>query len=119
MIASGITKTILMIKEPQRDGTFRYRRIPWDLMNGELVHGLAPAPIHGSEFDDKAVVTVGTDKIDFVTDMLYFDEDMKNDEINEILYFGSENEFVDKFDHTTGYYKTASGQTDEFGYPRT
>ena len=118
MKTSEITKTIIFMKEPQNDGTLRYRRIPWDLIHCPSFSGISPAPMHGN-FDDPTLDTAGTDKIKFVDDLMYLDEDIKNEEIDDIVFFDSELEFLSLYEHTFGYYKGDSAQSNEFGYPRT
>ena len=110
-----LTKKILMIKEPHGDGTFRYVRIPWDLMTIGLTSGLSPVPMPGNF--NFVHVAAGTDIIPIVDDMLS-DEDLHNDEIEEILWFESEQGFSAMFDNVTAYYKTNLNQSNEMGYPR-
>ena len=109
-------KTMLMSKEEQNDGTFRYYRIPWDLVSYDEFSGLMPVSIL-SRFNNRLATTVYTSNIE--SDLLKMQDNPVPNEISAIEYFDSEQEFLDIFDNVTMYYETDSGQSGEAGYPRT
>lgn len=108
-------RTACFMKEPMKDGRFRIRRIPWDLIaygygNGLLV---SPIPFKGNMMSD---VTTDT-TINDIEDLLAGGEG-KIDEVIGIEWFDSEAAFYAKFDGTFGYYQTDDNQSAEFGYPK-
>lgn len=111
----GNVKTIIMCKEPKKDGTFRYFRIPWEMVQYEDTLGISPMPL-GESFGSRAVDAAYVVPLD---DMLFDESDHALDnEIEEILWFDSEKEFLAKFEFVTGQYVGDSNQSAEFGWPR-
>ena len=111
-------KKINMIREPQNDGSYRYRRIPWDIVRWGETSGVQPAVMVPSIANEAVGFSVaGTDKLQMTTDM-FFDDDLRDDEIKEIYWFDSEVLFNEVFDSVHGYYDTDASQSNEFGYPR-
>ena len=109
-------KIMLMSKEPQNDGTFRYYRSPWDIVNYDNIIGaLSPVGIL-SRFNNRSATAVYTSNIE--SDLLKMQDDPDPNEITDIQWFDSEQEVMLLNDNTTMYYETDSDQSNEAGYPR-
>lgn len=108
-------RTICFVKTKQRDGTYRLRRIPWDLIATDAKHCefmAAPSPVNIFDLNGDNSIQ----PIDMMTEDKSY---MKiNDEVERIEYFGSENEFYAIFECVFGYYIDGDKVSSQFGYPR-
>ena len=108
-------KIMLMTKEVQNDGTERIYRIPWDIVNYNEVTGLSPVGVL-SNFEHRVATAVYISRIESV--LLKMQDNPVPNEIIDIQWFESEQEFMVLNDNTTMYYDSDSGQSKEAGYPR-
>ena len=114
-------KVMYMVREPQADGTYRYKRIAWDVITINELTGLSAMP--ASPFplgEDVLFATAGTDILKINNDM-YLDETRHddNDDVVRFEYFDSESQFLEMLcEHTTCYYVGDTTQSIEAGYPR-
>jgi hypothetical protein len=110
-------RTAIFTKEEMPDGKHRIRRIPWDLIGYEgSPFCISPMPVP-TNFDGRSQTAVYTpDIVDMLSDP---SGDDIIDDITQIMYFESEADFYNAFDCVNAFYITDSGQSTEFGYPRT
>jgi len=113
---SELTKSMLMVKEERRDGTFRFHRIPFDLYHIEGMKGISFRGVYFS-FDD-LFATAGTDTISMGDDLFSDENDGEILEVSRVEYVDSEQAFLARNDNVTAYYVTDAGQSAEMGYPR-
>lgn len=117
-------RTMLLCKEEKKDGYIRYKRLPWELLdvvvNGVEQTGFFVSPV-GISLDDinEKVSALSSNKENWF-DIPDVDSGLtieQIDEIVDIMYFDSEEQFYSLYDGVFGYYKTDDGASGEFGYP--
>lgn len=106
-------RTAIFLRDKKDNGDKVFKRIPWDLIafdGGSSGPFISPAPV-GQEYTDTGTSTTYSQ----VDDLMGETTEQLIDEIQDVMYFESEETFYSKFENVVGYYK--SDPSLEFGYP--